>query len=222
MNEALQALLASAKVWRAREKASTPPAASASPDASWPPVEGAPGTARVLPTGWPALDAALPDAGWPLGTLVEVLLPEHGLGELRLLLPALARTEAGRWLVWVAPPLAPYPPALAQAGIDPERVLIVDAVAAQDRLWATEQALRSRACDAVLAWLDAVEDRWLRRLCLAAEGGHTLAVAFRPLRCRQQSSPARLRLLLEPRAESLDVRVVKGRGGPRYVRNALG
>ena len=208
MNETLQALLASATVWRAREKARGVPGA---PEA-------------VLPTGWTALDAALPDGGWPLGALVEVLLPEHGLGELRLLLPALralGERGAGRWLVWVAPPLAPYPPALAQAGLDPARVLIVDAVAAQDRLWATEQALRSQACDAVLAWLDVVEERWLRRLCLAAEGGRTLAVAFRPLRQRERASPARLRLVLEPRATMLDVRVVKGRGGPRHVRNAL-
>jgi hypothetical protein len=219
MNASLEALLRSAAVWRAREKAEAPAGA-------------------IVPTGWPALDAALPGGGWPLGTLVEFLLPGHGVGELRLLLPALRRLEAGaalgaaragegdaerRWIVWVAPPLAPYPPALGQAGVEPSRQLLVEAEATQDRLWAMEQALHSRSCSAVLAWLDTVDDRWLRRLKLAAEPGRALAVLFRPIRRREQASPATLRLALEPRPDGLDVWVLKSRGGgPRRVRNPLG
>jgi cell division inhibitor SulA/protein ImuA len=124
--------------------------------------------------------------------------------------------------VWIAPPHAPYPPALAQAGLEPSRVLLVDAGRTQDRLWAMEQALHSRSCGAVLAWLDDADDRWLRRLKLAAEPGRALAVLFRPAARRTQSSPAALRLALEPLGDRLDVEIVKGRGGPRRVVNALG
>jgi cell division inhibitor SulA/protein ImuA len=207
VDDPLEALLAGARVWRARDGSTAPGGPSAAD----------PG---VLPTGWPALDAALPGGGWPLGTLVELLVPTHGVGELTLLLPAL-RALHGRWVLWIAPPHAPYPPALAQAGLDPARVLLVDADAPTDRLWAMEQALRSRGCGAVLMWLDAVDDRWLRRLKLAAEPGRALAVLFRPAARGAEGSAAALRLALEPADDRLDVRIVKGRGGPRQVRNVL-
>jgi protein ImuA len=184
----------------------------------------------AIRSGWPKLDARLPDGGWPLGTLVELLLPTAGIGELQLLLPALRALAVEphapgeqRWLVWIAPPHTPYPPALAQGGIRPDRLLLVAAGRVQDRLWAVEQALRSGSCAAVLAWLDAADDRWLRRLKLAAEGGRTLAVLFRPLRCRAQASAAALRLVLEATPGGLDVSVLKSRGcGPVRVRDALG
>jgi hypothetical protein len=209
MNDILQALLESAAVWHAREQGA-----------------GNGGAADALPTGWPALDAALPDRGWPLGALIEVLVPEAGIGELRLFLPALRRlaTEGATgnaWLAWIAPPHAPYAPALAQAGIGPDRLLLVEAPALQDRLWAMEQALASGGCSAALGWFESVDERWLRRLALAAGRGRTLAVLFRSPRQRERSSPARLRLVLEPQAAGLDVQVIKGRGGPRRVRNAF-
>ena len=47
-------------------------------------------------TGHAALDALLPQGGWPRRALTELLLPAHGVGELALLLPTLARmTQAG-------------------------------------------------------------------------------------------------------------------------------
>ena len=49
---------------------------------------GAPDT---IPTGFHALDARLPGGGWPLATLIELLVPAAGVGEIRLLLPALKR-----------------------------------------------------------------------------------------------------------------------------------
>jgi hypothetical protein len=158
------------------------------------------------------------------------LLPEAGSGELSLLLPALGALAAEsfaaerRWLAWIAPPHAPYPPALAQSGIRPDRLLLVSAEKTPDRLWAIEQALRSGSCAAVLAWLDAADDRWLRRLKLAAGTGRTLAVLMRPARRRATASPASLRLALEPTpAGGLDLWLLKSRGrGPVRVRDVLG
>jgi hypothetical protein len=215
MDEPLAVLLQDARVWRAR---------SVAPDLAHPAAD-----LRIVRTGWPKLDARLPGGGWPLGTLIELLLPQAGAGELRLLLPALRTLVAespggsGRhWLAWIAPPHSPYPPALAQGGVRPDRLLLVDADGTPERLWAVEQALRSGSCAAVLAWLDAVDDRWLRRLKLAAEDGSTLAVLCRPLRRRAQSSPAALRVALEPTPGGLDVWVLKSRGsGPERVRDVL-
>ncbi len=213
MNVALDALLASSALWRAHGG-----------------TEAADPAGRAcLPTGWPKLDAKLPGGGWPLGTLIEFLLPGTGIGELSLLLPALARLAAAApaaghcWLVWIAPPHAPYPPAFAQHGIHAERLLFVTAGRTPDRLWAIEQALRSGSCAAVFGWLDAADDRWLRRLKLAAATGQALAVLFRPLRRRAAASPASLRLVLEPTPAGLDLWLLKSRGrGPIRVHDAFG
>lgn len=55
------------------------------------------GVARPVTTsGFAALDAQLPGGGWPHGVLTELLLPEPGVGELRLLAPALAAVAGAR------------------------------------------------------------------------------------------------------------------------------
>lgn len=166
-----------------------------------------------LPSGNPELDRRL-GGGWPLRALSEILLDRHGIGELRLLLPALAELSRTRWLAWVAPPHIPYAPALAAAGIDLAHLLWIQPQNPADGLWAAEQALRSGVCGAVLHWPDAVNTRQLRRLQLAAEHGEAAAILFRPRREAQQASPAALRIELEPQPGGhLTVHVRKRRGG---------
>lgn len=46
-------------------------------------------TGRVIDTGYAALFAELPGGGWPVSTLIELLLQQVGVGEIRLLRPAL-------------------------------------------------------------------------------------------------------------------------------------
>lgn len=70
-------------------------------------------TLRTLASGCAELDALLPGGGWPVGALSEILLSQDGLGELSLLMPALAElTRRRRHVVFVAPPYVPYAPAL--------------------------------------------------------------------------------------------------------------
>src|SRR5256712_8350327 len=74
--------------------------------------------APTLPCGFPELEAELPGGGWPAGALTEILPAHEGIGELRLLGPALAGlSQLGLRLAWIAPPHLPYAPALAAAGI---------------------------------------------------------------------------------------------------------
>lgn len=172
--------------------------------------------ARAIPSGHETLDAQLPDGGWPLGALTELLSQRQGIGELRLLLPALARlSRQGRWLVWVTPPHVPYAPALTQAGIELSRLLLVRHGDAIQQLWAMEQALRSGTCGAVLGWPAVSDNRVLRRLQLAAEAGHALGVLFRPWAMGAHASPAALRLRLESASDGLVVQILKRRGGWR-------
>ncbi|MDZ7686441.1 MAG: SulA-like leucine-rich domain-containing protein [Gammaproteobacteria bacterium] len=107
---------------------------------------------RGTPTGFAALDELLAGDGWPTGGIAELLFDRPGIGEMRLLSPALARLsrERSRWLLWVSPPFLPYPPALARAGIDLSRVLVARPSNRTDALWTLEKALSSQGCSAVL------------------------------------------------------------------------
>ena len=196
-------LLADARVWKLKD-------ASAAP------------TRPVWSTGKSALDARLPGGGWPTASLIEVLLDDTGIGEVQLFLPALVecqrrigqgRAEEGPWLVWIAPPHEPYAPALAQQGIELGRLLIVRPASATEALWAAEQALSSGVCAAVLLWLKGTDDRWLRRLKLAAEAGGALGVLFRPERHRFESSPASLRLAVSRGEHETRIDLLKVQGG---------
>ncbi|HEC12112.1 MAG TPA: translesion DNA synthesis-associated protein ImuA [Acidiferrobacteraceae bacterium] len=168
-----------------------------------------------IPSGFTALDPLLPEGGWPLGALTEILTIHEGVGALRLVTPALARLSDGdRWLAWIAPPYIPYAPALEAAGVDLSRVMLVHAQQQHDVLWAAEQALRSGTSGAVMAWLpEKIDPKRLRRLQLAAEAGGSLGLIFRPHGAADQASPAALRLLIEPASEHTAVHILKRRGG---------
>lgn len=167
------------------------------------------------PTGHAALDAVLPQGGWPDHALTELLIPADGVGELALVFPTLARlTQAGQRIVLVAPPYRVHAPGWAHAGIALPQLQVVQA-ASREALWATEQCLRSAACAAVLCWPQQADDRALRRLQVAAETGQCLGFAFRDARHARNPSPAALRLQLE--RDAWQVRVLKCRGGQAWA-----
>ena len=173
----------------------------------------------AAPTGFAALDAELPGGGWPAGGLVEVLCRSEGIGELQIVLPALAAlTTAGHRIAWLAPPYLPYAPALRAAGVRLDCLTVVRAPGRRDALWAAEQALRAGAFHALLLWLPRASYSELRRLSVAAQAGPGFALAFRPPEAGCESSPAVLRLALELApgldAGGLAVRILKRRGMP--------
>ena len=197
-NPELASLLHSGKVWRAQGQQQF----------------------ATLSSGHARLDAALPGGGWPKAALSEVLHPEPGSGELSLALPLLAAlTQADQHVAFVAPPLVPYAPGLLQGGVQLTKVLVVEPQntkasprdAASERLWASEQLLRSGYA-AVLIWADAASPQALRRLQLAAEDSGGVALLFRSLKRAAESSPAALRLAVRRERGTPQVQVLKGRG----------
>lgn len=209
MDEAIGKLLQNPRLWRARSAA-----------AGW----------QGLASGYPELDRHLPGGGWPPHALTEILLAQYGTGELKLLMPALAKlsrpddgSEAAGWIAWVAPPFQPYPPALVQWGVDVSKVLIVRPGKTTEALWAAEQALSSGNCAAVLLWPRTLDDASSRRLQLAAGQGRSWAVAFRPLEAAVQNSAAALRVRLTPGRRGAELSILKSRGGrPVTLRNVTG
>ncbi len=169
---------------------------------------------RCVDTGYPVLSAQLPGGGWPIGSLVELLLPQPGVGEVRLLQPALAALQ--RPIAMLQPPHAPQALALAALGIPPTQLIwIRNTGKSSDALWAAEQILRSGCCGAVLLWQQHVRSEALRRLHLAAQSGETLFCLLRPLAAAQDASPATLRLSVKPAAGGIDIGFVKRRGPQR-------
>lgn len=198
--EGLDGLLQDPRIWRAAGHAAA--------------------TCRTVSSGWTMIDDVL-DGGWPLGQLTELLIDRPGVGELALLLPALQRLPgagsgaAMKWLSFVAPPYLPYAPALAHAGIDLSRLLLVRPRQPVETFWAMEQALYAGSCAAVLGWSELADAKLLRRLQLAAAAGDAWTVLFRPSRLQAGPSPAPLRILLarESGSDSLLVGILKRRGG---------
>jgi cell division inhibitor SulA len=166
------------------------------------------------PTGHAALDALLPQRGWPRRALTELLLPADGVGELALLMPTLARlSREGGTLALVAPPYLPYAPAWQAAGIDLGALQVIE-TAPRDALWAFEQCLRSGACAAVVGWPRQADAQALRRLQVAADSGDCLGFVLRDRKHAANPSPAALRL----EHDGDGWRVRKCRGGPAPTR----
>jgi hypothetical protein len=169
---------------------------------------------QTVASGFHDLDRALPGGGWPQTALTELLRDNEGIGELRLLLPALRRlAQAGERIVLIAPPYFPYAPAFAAAGIDPTRMIVVRAEEDRNRWWAAEQVLRARGAGALLFWPAALGEQRLRRLQLAAQEGNTPAFLFATTARAAQPSPAPLRIRLSPAGTRLRVEIFKRRGG---------
>lgn len=171
--------------------------------------------AAIEPSGYPALDAALPGGGWQSGTIVELMPTHTGIGELRLLMPALARiTRTDRYVALISPPYIPFAPALSQQGVQLERLLVIRAQEPADILWAFEQTLRCKSFAAAVAWPLTIRDREIRRLQLAAEAGRSTGFLYRPPAAALESSPAALRLRLRANQQGgLELEILKCRGG---------
>src|SRR5690606_2409764 len=108
---------------------------------------------RCIDTGHADLSAELPGGGWPCGELIEFMPTRPGIGELRLLQPALAALPSEGSIALVQPPHMPHISGWAAWHLDVARLLWVCPQTPADALWATDQLLKSASCAAVLCWL---------------------------------------------------------------------
>jgi len=180
-------------------------------------------TTRCVDTGHATLSAQLPGGGWPMGTLVDLHVQQPGIGEMRMLAPAL-RQVADQRVVLLQPPHPPQALALAALGLSPSSVIWLRSERTADAMWAAEQVLRSASCGALLFWPDqagaggrqrTARPEQLRRLHLGAQAGETLFFMMRPLAAAQDASPAPLRLSLRPAPGGINVGFVKRQGPAR-------
>lgn len=121
-----------------------------------------------------------------------------------------------QWAALVNPPYLPYAPALVNAGINLERLLIINTDNDTDTLWATEQLLRAGIFAAVVSWVTRTTAQKQRRLQLAAELGKTWATVYRPASAQDQHSPAALRIVVS-QSQHMVLDIIKARGGKQQT-----
>ncbi|MGP8437838.1 translesion DNA synthesis-associated protein ImuA [Paraburkholderia fungorum] len=166
---------------------------------------------RTVATGYDRLTRELPGGGWPLGALVELMVQQPGIGELRLLQPALL-SVAKRAIVLVKPPKVPNALGLSYIGMPAYKLMRLEPQSAADALWSTEQILKANTCGAVILWQQHIRAESLRRLSLHAQSSEALFFVLRPLAAAQDTSPASLRLSLRPIENGVQIEIIKRKG----------
>ena len=144
---------------------------------------------QALPFGMPEIDAHLAAGG--LDALHEAAAESYAdfpsaigfsvasIGRLARLRPGavflvLARGGLSDWG-------AMHHSGFARLGLDPARLILVEAGSHEDALWAIEEIVRARAALAVLGCLaEGLGLKESRRLQLAADGGEALLLVLRP------------------------------------------
>ena len=146
--------------------------------------------AGVLPFGVAAIDQALPGGGLALGALHEVAGGGMGAidGAAAALFAAgiLARREGV--VLWCVSRPDLFAPALAQAGLGPDRVIYVEAGDDKTVLACFEEGLRHGGLAGVVAEVARLSMTSSRRLQLAAERTGTLGIALRRWRRPAEAS----------------------------------
>ncbi len=139
-----------------------------------------PATATVVRL-CPPIDAALPAGGLERAALHEVAADAPGAAAAFCAL-VLARSlpDGDGTVFWIGPDPDPWPPGMAQFGLDPARLVLVRAQKPTDALWAAEEALRCPAVSGVLLAARRMDLTAGRRLMLAAGTGGALGLILRP------------------------------------------
>ncbi len=145
-------------------------------------LEGSAGGRRlVLPFGIKAIDQHLPGGGLALGALHEVAGGGHGAidGAAAALFAAGIAARLRGQVLWCVTQQDLFAPALAQAGLVPDRVIYAEAGDERSVLVCFEEGLRHGGLGAVVAEVARLSMTASRRLQLAAESSSTIGIAIR-------------------------------------------
>ncbi|MEO6031720.1 MAG: translesion DNA synthesis-associated protein ImuA [Burkholderiaceae bacterium] len=176
----------------------------------------------VVASGFAALDAELPGAGWPCHSLTEILQPQPTVAEWRLLAPAMRQAVArGGHIVVIGPPKSPHLPGLKYAGLDERHFVWIQAEAPAERLWVTEQLIKANAAGLLVSWLPQARQEQIRRLQVCAQVCDGPAFLCRPAAAEHEPSAASLRVQLRFGPDwELHVHLLK-RKGPAHEGNVI-
>jgi protein ImuA len=143
-----------------------------------------------LPFGVATMDRVLPGGGLALGSLHEVAGGGNGAihGAAAALFAAGIAARSRGQILWCVTRPDLFAPALAQAGLPPDRVIYVEAGDDKSVLACFEEGLRHGGLGAVVAEVARLSMTASRRLQLAAESSGAIGIAIR--RWRRQTEAA--------------------------------
>lgn len=154
-------------------------------------IEGRERRARsVLPFGIAEVDSRLPGNGLAVGALHEIAGGGNGAvdGAAAALFAAGITARTKGKVLWCITRPDLFAPALAQAGLAPDRVIYVEAGDDKTVLACMEEGLRHGGLGAVVAEVARLSMTASRRLQLAAEGTQSIGIVLR--RWRRQTETA--------------------------------
>ncbi len=145
-------------------------------------IEGRSARGRtVLPFGIATLDSRLPGGGLALGALHEVAGGGNGAidGAAAALFSAGVASRTRGKVLWCLTRADLFAPAMAQAGLLPDRVIYVEAGDDKTVLACMEEGLRHGGLGSVVGEIARLSMTASRRLQLAAEGTGSIGIALR-------------------------------------------
>jgi len=144
----------------------------------------------VLPFGIPTIDRALPEGGLPQGALHECaggdLGAVHGAAAALFVAGVLARLNGQ--VLWCLRARDLFAPALAGAGLNPDRVIYAEASDDKMILLSMEEGLRHRGLAGVVGEVARLPMTASRRLQLAAENSGVTAFVIRRWRIATEAA----------------------------------
>jgi protein ImuA len=150
--------------------------------------------ARVCPTGWAAIDAALPGGGLLEGALHEIHSPDPAdgaaMGFAARLIGRFQARAPGQAVLWSSCRADLFAPGLHAKGVDPARLIIARCRDSDELLSTFEEGLKSKALSAVFGEIGELDFALSRRLQLAAAETGTTLVLLRPARFGGEPSAA--------------------------------
>ncbi len=139
---------------------------------------------RQFDFGLGPMNAAFSGGVFPTGAVHEFISPTEGCAAAANgFISGLLRTpmQKGGACLWISGRHRLFPPSLKLFGIEPHRVIFIDAIREKDVLWVMEQALKCGALAAVVAELRDVSFAQSRRLQLAVEESRVTGFVHRCL-----------------------------------------
>ena len=144
----------------------------------------------VLPFGIDAVDRRIPGGGLALGALHEVAGGGNGAidGAAAALFAAGIMARTAGQILWCVTRRDLFAPAIAQAGLHPDRVIYAEVGDEKSVLACFEEGLRHGGLAGVVGEVAKLNMTSSRRLQLAAEASGTLAIAIRRWRRMTEAS----------------------------------
>lgn len=115
------------------------------------------------------------------GKITQIIMQDQDEYNFQLLMPLLAQlSRDDRWFAWIAPPLKLPKHWLLEAGIDINKIMMLQPRGGHDTLALARKALATGTCHAVISWPGQISQEQLSQLEDAARLGRSHAIVIQP------------------------------------------